>query len=291
MVTTTLSEKKRPIIACIPAYNEEKTIAKIALLCKKYVDEVLVCDDGSTDMTGEIATTVGAYVIYQEKRSGYDASIKSLFEGARQLNAEIVIIYDPASLDDPAEIPKLIERLRKGDADIVIGSSLPNEEWVDSSEKESLAGSIKAGFKTGLIAYSERGVEHLIKYLGDKTQSLETILKSAEMMEITVVAVKINAKKDSGSLSNVQVAQRALSPEKFSNLFTRKPFMFFSLLGILSIFTAIGFGLMVLQQFLSNNYLGTNLLLLASVFAIIGFVLLTSSLILWILPIRIKEMN
>lgn len=286
MVTTTLSEKKRPIIACIPAYNEEKSIAKIVLLCKKYVDEVLVCDDGSTDMTGEIATAVGAYVIYQERRSGYDTSIKSLFEGARQLNAETVVTYDPINQEDPVEIPKLIDRLRIGDVDIVIGSSLSNEEGA-----ESIAGSIKTGFKTGLIAYSEKGVEHLINDLGDKTQSLETILKTSETLKITVVNIKNNAKMDSGEPSNIQVTQRKVSPEKFVNLLTRKPFMFLSLPGILAIFTAIGFGSLAIQQFLSTNFFSTNYVLLSSACAIIGFVLITSSLILWLLPLRIKEIN
>ena len=49
------SRKKAYIIACIPAYNEEKTIAKVILKAKKHVDKVIVCDDGSTDMTAEIA--------------------------------------------------------------------------------------------------------------------------------------------------------------------------------------------------------------------------------------------
>ena len=48
-------DKKLYIVACIPAYNEEKTIAKVILKARKYVDKVIVCDDGSTDMTAEIA--------------------------------------------------------------------------------------------------------------------------------------------------------------------------------------------------------------------------------------------
>ena len=55
--------KKPFIVACIPAFNEENTIAKIILKTQKYVDKVIVCDDGSTDMTGEIAQKLGAEVI------------------------------------------------------------------------------------------------------------------------------------------------------------------------------------------------------------------------------------
>jgi len=43
------------IIACIPAFNEEKYIASVVLNTLRYVDKVFVCDDGSTDLTTEIA--------------------------------------------------------------------------------------------------------------------------------------------------------------------------------------------------------------------------------------------
>jgi len=47
------------VIAIIPAYNEEKSIAKVLLLTQRHVDKVIVCDDGSMDMTAEIAERVG----------------------------------------------------------------------------------------------------------------------------------------------------------------------------------------------------------------------------------------
>jgi glycosyltransferase involved in cell wall biosynthesis len=69
-----MSSRKPFVIACIPAYNEEKTIAKVLLKTKKYVDKVIVCDDGSTDMTAEIAEALGAEVIRHEKNMGYGGS-------------------------------------------------------------------------------------------------------------------------------------------------------------------------------------------------------------------------
>ena len=49
------------IIACIPAYKEEKSIASVILKTREHVDLVVVCDDGSDDMTGDIAETFGCY--------------------------------------------------------------------------------------------------------------------------------------------------------------------------------------------------------------------------------------
>jgi glycosyltransferase involved in cell wall biosynthesis len=50
--------KLRPlVVAAIPAFNEERNIAKLVLETQKYVDVVLVCDDGSEDSTAEIAVS------------------------------------------------------------------------------------------------------------------------------------------------------------------------------------------------------------------------------------------
>ena len=54
------------IIAAMPAYNEERSIAKMVLGCKKYVDQVVVVDDGSSDATAEIAASLGAHVVRHE---------------------------------------------------------------------------------------------------------------------------------------------------------------------------------------------------------------------------------
>ena len=43
------------VVACIPAFNEEGTIARVVLMAERYVGRVVVCDDGSVDLTGAIA--------------------------------------------------------------------------------------------------------------------------------------------------------------------------------------------------------------------------------------------
>ena len=54
-------------VACIPAYNEESSIGAVVVRTKGYVDGVLVCDDGSGDLTGEIAGGLGAVVVRHER--------------------------------------------------------------------------------------------------------------------------------------------------------------------------------------------------------------------------------
>ena len=51
----------------LPAYNEEKNIASVITKLKKITDSIIVCDDGSSDMTSEISKNLGAVVISHKK--------------------------------------------------------------------------------------------------------------------------------------------------------------------------------------------------------------------------------
>ena len=53
-------------IAAMPAYNEERSIAKMVLGCKKYVDQVVVVDDGSSDATAERSGAIIAAEIWSD---------------------------------------------------------------------------------------------------------------------------------------------------------------------------------------------------------------------------------
>ena len=110
------------IIACIPAYNEEETIAKVVLLAKREVDEVIVCDDGSEDLTSSLAEAVGARLIRHSKNMGKGAALRSLFNYSRKNGADIIVTLDADGQHDPNEIPKLIVPIQNGEADVVIGS-------------------------------------------------------------------------------------------------------------------------------------------------------------------------
>lgn len=116
-----MSSKPR-IIACIPAFNEEKTIASVVVKALRHVDKVIVCDDGSTDLTGEIAGKLGAEVIRHERNRGKGMALRSMLSRARELNPDIVVMLDADGQHDADEIPRLIEPVKKDEADIVIGS-------------------------------------------------------------------------------------------------------------------------------------------------------------------------
>jgi len=59
----------------IPAYNEEKNIAAIITKLKKITNSIIVCDDGSSDMTSKISQDLGVRVVTHKKNMGYGAAI------------------------------------------------------------------------------------------------------------------------------------------------------------------------------------------------------------------------
>ncbi len=126
-------------LACIPAYNEEKYIQDVIKKSLPHVDSVIVCDDGSTDNTAKIAKDAGAIVISQ-KNQGYGAAISTLFEYARNQNAQIMITLDGDGQHNPDQIPLLVDAITTHSVDVTIGS-----RFLDDTTKPS--GYRKTGIK------------------------------------------------------------------------------------------------------------------------------------------------
>ncbi len=76
----------------MPAYNEVRSIAKMVLGCQKYVDRVVVVDDGSSDATADLAASAGAHVIRHEWNAGYGAALRTCFDTARELGADKMVM-------------------------------------------------------------------------------------------------------------------------------------------------------------------------------------------------------
>src|SRR5947209_2805865 len=73
-----------PVLALIPAYDEDRFIASVVLKARRFVDEVIVVDDGSSDETASIAEASGARVLRQPFNQGKAAAINAGIELARQ---------------------------------------------------------------------------------------------------------------------------------------------------------------------------------------------------------------
>jgi|TARA_B100000446_G_scaffold97916_1_gene91738 glycosyltransferase involved in cell wall biosynthesis len=123
----------------IPAFNEEKNIAKMIVKLKKIYDEIIVCNDGSTDLTGEIAENLGVIVINHKQNLGYGAGINSIIKKSKEIDTDILVTFDADGQHKVEDVKKVIEPIKNGDADLVIGSRFL------SKTKEKIPGYRKIG--------------------------------------------------------------------------------------------------------------------------------------------------
>lgn len=120
--TTKQPVRKQKITTIIPALNEEASIGKVIEELPSLVTEIIVCDNGSTDRTAEIAQEAGAKVV-REAEKGYGAAcLRAISEVSS--DTDILLFVDADYSDYPAEARMLLEPIISGEADMVIGSRM-----------------------------------------------------------------------------------------------------------------------------------------------------------------------
>jgi glycosyltransferase involved in cell wall biosynthesis len=111
------------IIAVLPAYNAEKTLAAtVADFPPGCVDEVLLVDDGSRDRTVEVARSMGLTVIVHEKNKGYGGNQKTCYRYALDRGADVVVMIHPDYQYDARVIPHAVGIIELGICDVVLGN-------------------------------------------------------------------------------------------------------------------------------------------------------------------------
>jgi glycosyltransferase involved in cell wall biosynthesis len=133
----------------IPTYNEAQSIGLVlADIPAGIVQEVLVVDSESTDGTAQIARDMGAAVL-REPRRGYG---RACLTGLAAVNApDFVVFLDGDYSDRPSEMSRLLEPLREGAADIVIGSRLAGERIAGAMPWQAVFGNRLAARLIGLL--------------------------------------------------------------------------------------------------------------------------------------------
>ncbi|MCF7844311.1 MAG: glycosyltransferase family 2 protein [Kiritimatiellales bacterium] len=109
-------------IAVIPAYNEEGRVAQVVRDVLKFVDSVIVVDDGSTDKTADAATKAGAIVVHHVENCGAGAATMTGIEAARRFGADVLVTLDADEQHSPDDIPALLAPIEKDEADIVFAN-------------------------------------------------------------------------------------------------------------------------------------------------------------------------
>lgn len=298
-----LSRDKKPlIVAGIPTFNEEKTIGKMILRAQRFVDRVVVCDDGSTDMTPEIAERLGAEVITHKRNFGKGAALRSLFEVGRKIDADIFVTLDADDQHNPDEIPKLLEPILRGETDIVIGSryssdnSIPAYRRLGNGILNFVTNFSEGGAKdtqSGFRAYSRmalRVIDVTEDGLGVDSQIfLDAKEKNLKVVEVPVSTkypkdVKTSKKNPLQHGSEVFLSVIELISEK-------RPFLFLGIPG-LALFTIGGVSfVMVLKIFNEARQFAIGTAMVGVVSTLLGTLLIFLALILWVMGKRLRRLE
>src|SRR5205823_2393942 len=120
------SKQRAPkIVVVMPAYNAGRTLRMTyEQLPKDTVNLVILVDDGSTDMTLEVARQLGLEIFVHNRNYGYGANQKTCYTEALRAGADVVVMVHPDYQYDPTLVPQIVEPIVHGDADVVLGSRL-----------------------------------------------------------------------------------------------------------------------------------------------------------------------
>ena len=287
----------------IPAYNEEKNIAKIIVELKKTVDQIIVCDDGSDDSTSMIAKSLGVIVINHPKNLGYGSAIKSIFLKAKEINADILVTVDADGQHRTQDITKVIEPIKKGDADLIIGSRFlgVSEEKIPEYRKigikiitkvtnSSLKNKITDS-QSGFRAYSKKVISELNVSDMGMGISTEILIKSSSLgFRIAEVPIKILYDGDTSTHNPISHGTSVLfSTVKYTSI--EHPLKFYGIPSIIFLIVGLSFTFLSIQYFTEIGRINESLTLIAAGTTLIGVILLITSILLYSLVSVVREKN
>lgn len=290
------------MVACIPAFNEERSIGSVVVKAMKHVNQVVVCDDGSVDLTGEIAIRLGAVVVSHENNRGKGAALRTAFTCAKDLGPDVVVMLDGDGQHDPDEIPRLIDPIVGGKADIVVGSRFVEGSTIDAPLYRRLGlefinklsgksanmgvGDTQSGFR----AFSTKALDIVLESesegYGVETEQLALAHKSS--LRVVEVPVEIRY----GGLENTSKKHPLYHGAELIGTVLRlvveeRPLLIMGVPGILFTFIGIFTGVYFLWYFNTTGYFSLPVALITLGALVIGTLLIITSLLLYAI-IRLK---
>lgn len=287
-------------LACIPAFNVEKTIGGIVKECLLHVDKVLVCDDGSTDNTAKMAEENGAEVIRHERNYGYGAALITLFDKAREKNTDVMITLDGDGQHIPEFIPRLIAPLSYQGVDVVIGSRFLQGESNSPrfgkngikivTSAANIGNNIKVtDAQSGFRAYSKRAIQSIHPTEYDMSVGTEILAKVAnkglKLVEVPIVISYDGTDSTSPKIPyGITVLMNVL---KYMTV--RHPIIFYGFPGITLLILGAIFGGQFIEAYLHHQTIYFGSLLGSIVLLMFGAILMVTAILLFAMSTLIRE--
>ena len=289
------------LVVGIPAFNEEKNIAGIITKLKDVTDKIIVCDDGSSDLTATISEQLGTIVIKHDKNLGYGAAIRSIFLKAKTLDSNTLVTFDADGQHRVEDIQSVIKPINDHVSDVVIGS-----RFLDDSEKE-VPNYRKVGIKvitkitnasikkqltdsqSGFRAYSKEVLNEINPSEMGMGISTEILIKAASKnFKISEVPIKITYHGKTSTHNPVSHGTSVIiSTIKYTSI--ERPLVFYGIPSVIFLLIGLTFSYMAIQYYVDIGRLSTNLTIGGATTVLIGIVLLITATLLFSLVSVVRE--
>ena len=295
------------LIIQIPCLNEADTLpATLADLPREIpgvdVIEYLVIDDGSTDATADVARANGVHHVLRFRRhKGLAAAFVAGIDASLKAGADLIVNTDADNQYNADEIPKLIEPILNGEAEIVVGARPITEIEHFSPLKKTLqklgswvvrvaSGTAVADAPSGFRAMSRKAAMQL-NVFSQYTYTLETIIQAGQKdMAIKSVPIRTNGYLRPSRLMKSMRAYIQRSILTILRIFiTYKPLRFFLWLGTFPFAAGVLIGVrwVWLYQF-DPTRARTPSLILAAILILIGVQLWSMGVVADIIAVNRK---
>lgn len=290
-----------PIIALIPAYNEERFIGSLVLTTLEHVDEVIVIDDGSSDRTSEIAAKAGATVITHRVNQGKAAAVNTGFTAARRLNPIAAVMLDGDGQHSADDIPVIIAPVLNGEADVVVGSrflevksDIPAYRQVGQhglTAMTNLASGVRVSdSQSGFRAFSAEALEHLSFSQGGFSIESEMQFQVREhklrIVEAPIKVIYAEPAKRNPFKHGMQVVDGVLRL-----VVQMRPLLYFGAVGLALLLSGLALGLYVVSIWAQTQALALGLALLTVILCVVGVVLIFAGVLLHVLRAMFVELR
>jgi len=280
-------------VACIPAFNVANQISEVITKSQNYVDQVIVCDDGSFDATFDNAKSAGALVLKHKKNLGKGAALKTLFQKAKELEADIIVTIDGDGQFLPEEITKLIEPIKTKQFDLVIGNRFLNKEEMPTYRKAGnkildkftkLAANLPfEDTQSGFRAYSKNAVEKITfssnGFGVDSEILIDAVNKGLKITEQYVTVLYNTGEKT--STKNPVSHSMGVIASIIELIAINHPLKYLGIPGFILLIVGIFYSVIVMAMFNDTRYFSIPSTLLALGSLVLGLMLLLMSVVLY----------
>lgn len=281
------------VIACVPVYNEANGIQNLIKEIKKFVDIVVVCDDGSTDNTYDKLLLTDVKILRHTKNLGKGAALRTLFDYVKELDAGVIVTIDGDGQFLPHEIPKLVKPIIENKSDIVIGYRFDDSDEMPLYRKmgnkfldkvTNIASDLPfRDTQSGFRSYSRNAIEK-IQFKTNGFGADSEILISASKNKLRISEEKVTVLYNTGNKTSTKNPV-SHTGEVITSLIElvalKKPLSYLGIPGIIFLIIGIFFSSYVVSTFNETRYFSIPFTLLSLGTFLIGLMLILMSIVLF----------